>query len=93
MIPYPEASPWPEGVPLPAGAALYDLIYKPLETKLMRQAQASGLAAFNGLGMLVEQAALAFERWTGAAADRAAMWRAVSSGPDRTGGPEPTSAV
>lgn len=78
MIPYPDASPWPEGVPLPPNAAIYDLIYKPPETKLMRQAKASGLPAFNGLGMLVEQAALAFERWTGAAADRAAMWRAVA---------------
>jgi shikimate dehydrogenase len=78
MHPEPEHSPWPAGVPLPQNAALYDLIYKPAETLLMRQAKAAGLPAFNGLGMLVEQAALAFELWTGARAGRDAMWYAVS---------------
>jgi shikimate dehydrogenase len=79
MLPNPEASPWPAGAPLPRTAAVYDLIYKPLETRLMRQAQAAGLRAINGLGMLVEQAALSFERWTGSQANRAAMWQAVST--------------
>jgi shikimate dehydrogenase len=78
MIPHPDDSPWPEDLLLPAGAAIYDLIYKPLETRLMRQARLAGLAAVNGLGMLVEQGALSFERWTGASADRAAIWAAVS---------------
>jgi len=79
MIPQPDASPWPESLPLPSGAAIYDLIYKPLETRLMRQARQAGLLAFNGLGMLVEQAALSFERWTGASVNRAAIWEAISS--------------
>ena len=35
-------------------------------------------AAYTGLGMLVEQGALSFERWTGASADRAAIWAAVA---------------
>jgi shikimate dehydrogenase len=78
MIPHPDDSPWPEDLLLPAGAAIYDLIYKPLETRLMRQARLAGLAAVNGLGMLVEQGALSFERWTGASADRAAIWAAVA---------------
>jgi shikimate dehydrogenase len=78
MIPYPDASPWPENLPLPESAALYDLVYKPLETALVRQFKSAGLQATSGLGMLVEQAALSFERWTGCHADREAMWTSVS---------------
>jgi len=76
---YPEVqgNPWLEGAAFPAGAAVYDLIYNPAETALVRQARAAGLRASTGLGMLVEQAALAFERWTGVSAPRAAMWEAV----------------
>ncbi len=79
MLPQPGASPWPEDLALPPGAAVYDLIYKPLETRLMRQARQAGHVAFNGLGMLVEQAALSFERWTGVSVNRAAIWEAISS--------------
>ncbi len=64
MHPHVAASPWPEGVPFPAGARLYDLVYNPEETQLMREARAAGLPAVNGLGMLYAQAALAFRRWT-----------------------------
>jgi shikimate dehydrogenase len=74
MSPHPAASPWPAGLAFPAGAALYDLVYNPRETLLVRQAQAAGLAAASGLGMLVEQAALALEHWTGRAVERAAMY-------------------
>ncbi|GGR85283.1 shikimate dehydrogenase [Deinococcus sedimenti] len=51
---------------LPAGALVYDMVYKPEETRLMRDARAHGLAAENGLGMLAHQARLAFQAWTGA---------------------------
>lgn len=80
MYPQAEASPWPEGLPFPAHVLLYDLIYKPPETRFMRQVRQAGLQAVNGLGMLVEQAALSFERWTGSSAYRDAIWPAVSSG-------------
>ncbi|NOY99583.1 MAG: shikimate dehydrogenase [Chloroflexi bacterium] len=73
MFPRVEASPWPEGVPFPAGATVYDLVYNPRETRLVRQARAEGLPAVTGLGMLVEQAALAFEHWTGRTAPRDVM--------------------
>lgn len=46
-------------------AAVYDMVYKPAETRLMREAQAAGLRAENGLGMLAWQAKLAFGHWTG----------------------------
>lgn len=46
-------------------ASVYDMVYKPATTRLMRDAQAAGLRAVNGLGMLAHQARLAFEAWTG----------------------------
>jgi shikimate dehydrogenase len=78
MFPIADATPWPEGTPLPQEALLYDLIYKPPETRFMRYVLRFGLQASNGLGMLVEQAALSFERWTGVPADRPSIWAAVA---------------
>lgn len=57
--------PWPADIPLPDQAAVYDLVYNPSETQLVEQAKHAGLPATTGLGMLVEQAALAFHIWTG----------------------------
>lgn len=71
------ASPWPEGVPLPGDAFVYDLVYNPPQTPLMAQAAAAGCHTANGLGMLVNQAAEAFELWTGRQPDRAVMRQAV----------------
>lgn len=48
---------------LPAGAAVYDLIYSPPETLLLKQAKNRGLAAFSGLGMLLHQAVCALEHF------------------------------
>jgi shikimate dehydrogenase len=42
-----------------------ELAYNPPVTGFMTHAQAAGARAENGLGMLLHQAALAFERWTG----------------------------
>lgn len=42
-----------------------DLVYHPRETPLLEAASAAGAATLDGLGMLVHQAALALERWTG----------------------------
>lgn len=79
MLPEAQSSPWPDDLPLPKQAFVYDLVYKPLETVFLRRARAAGLPAANGLGMLVEQAALALERWSGRTAPRHAMWQAISS--------------
>lgn len=46
-------------------AGVYDMVYTPTETRLMREARAAGLPAENGLGMLAHQARLAFHAWTG----------------------------
>ena len=77
MHPHIDQSPWPEGIPFPGNAAVYDLVYNPRLTLLSKQAQAAGLPTKTGLGMLVEQAALAFERWTGFEARRDIMLAAV----------------
>lgn len=58
---------------LPDHAVAYDLVYTPPETEFMRRARARGLRAENGLGMLVEQAALALETWLAVRAPRAEM--------------------
>ena len=68
----------PENITLSPNTIIYDLVYNPRETKLVRDARAQGLSATTGLGMLIEQAALAFEKWTGVNADRAAMQQAVA---------------
>jgi shikimate dehydrogenase len=46
-------------------ATVFDLVYVPPETPLLRAARARGLRAANGSEMLIAQAAIAFERWTG----------------------------
>ncbi len=71
--PHVQDSPWPGDVPFPVGAKVYDLVYNPPETALIRLARRQGLEAAAGGGMLVEQAALAFERWFGVPAPRPAM--------------------
>jgi shikimate dehydrogenase len=47
--------------PLPADAIVYDIVYAPLETDLLKDADARGLRTVDGLSMLIGQAALAFE--------------------------------
>lgn len=42
-----------------------DIIYNPIKTRLLREAEAAGAKTINGLDMLVWQGALAFEKWTG----------------------------
>jgi shikimate dehydrogenase len=67
MSPNDDTSAWNEEVAFPSNSVLYELVYKPRETKLMRQAKASGARVIGGIGMLAEQGAAAFELWTGIA--------------------------
>jgi shikimate dehydrogenase len=46
-------------------SAVYDMIYRPAETALLKAAKAAGCKTANGLGMLLHQGAKAFEIWTG----------------------------
>jgi len=57
--------------------AVYDMIYRPAETKLLAAARAAGCQIANGLGMLLHQGAQAFEIWTGKPAPLDVMRRAL----------------
>jgi len=50
---------------LERASAVYDMIYRPAETVLLREAKAAGCRTANGLGMLLYQGAVALELWTG----------------------------
>jgi shikimate dehydrogenase len=78
MWPDVNESPWPLEAPFPTVSLVYDLVYHPAETALMRAARLAGLPATNGLGMLIEQAALALEIWTGRPVPRKVLWEAAT---------------
>ncbi len=62
---------------VPAGALVVDIIYNPPETALLAAARARGARTLNGLPMLVHQAALAFQLWTGREAPLGVMFAAA----------------
>jgi shikimate dehydrogenase len=64
---------------LPAGALVFDLVYAPPITPLVRAATARGLRVCNGLEMLVRQGEIAFERWTGIGSTAAIMRSALEA--------------
>ena len=51
--------------PMKPGGVVVDIVYRPLETKLLAQAKARGLKAIDGLGMLMHQAQPGFQAWFG----------------------------
>jgi shikimate dehydrogenase len=65
MSPRIEAMPPVPAAALRPGLFVYDLIYNPLETRLLRTAREAGAQAAHGAGMLAYQGALALELWTG----------------------------
>lgn len=71
--------------PLARADGVYDMIYRPAETPLLRAAREAGCRTANGLGMLLYQGAAAFELWTGRPAPvdvmRAALVREVQGPP------------
>ena len=77
MTPNTEQSPLPENIILSEHTIIYDLVYNPRETKLVKDARAQGSSAITGLGMLIEQAALSFEIWTGREPSRESMRAAI----------------
>ena len=62
---------------LPMGVKVYDMVYNPAETALLRQARDLGLRATNGLSMLVHQAARSLSIWTGTDVPVDAMFEAA----------------
>jgi 3-dehydroquinate dehydratase/shikimate dehydrogenase len=79
---YPEvdATPLPEG-PF-TGQLVYDLVYNPVETRLLREARAAGCQTIGGLDMLVAQAELQFEWWTHVKPMKGVMRRAAADALD-----------
>ncbi len=65
MTPRADTTPWPAGLTFRPDQTVYDLVYNPADTLLLRQTQADGAHAIGGLGMLIWQGALAFRHWTG----------------------------
>jgi shikimate dehydrogenase len=78
MWPHEHETPLPEGTHLPAHLLVYDLIYNPRPTRLLRQAQAAGCRTQDGLEMLVQQGAACFQIWTGRRAPITVMRKAVA---------------
>ncbi|HEY7341652.1 MAG TPA: shikimate dehydrogenase [Ktedonobacterales bacterium] len=64
---------------LPPTALVFDMVYAPPETALLRMARARGLRVATGLEMLLEQGAAAFELWTGSPAPIAVMRAALAA--------------
>lgn len=65
MHPHEGVSPLEDCGSLHAGMLVLDIVYNPLRTRLMEEAEAVEGKALNGLGMLVYQGARSFEIWTG----------------------------
>jgi shikimate dehydrogenase len=65
MWPHADDSIWPDNAPIPSRLTVFDLVYNPLQTRLLHQACQSGARSVDGLGMLVRQGMLSFTMWTG----------------------------
>jgi shikimate dehydrogenase len=64
MSPHSQESPVPAEL-LKSDLVVFDIVYNPVRTKLLKEAQAAGARTIEGIDMLVWQGALAFEKWTG----------------------------
>jgi len=62
---------------MPSSLTVFDAVYNPVQTRLLRDASARGCKVISGVDMLVYQGADAFKLWTGEAAPVETMRRAV----------------
>ncbi|MCC6442306.1 MAG: shikimate dehydrogenase [Armatimonadetes bacterium] len=79
MYPHHQSPPAIPPEMLRSGQVVYDLVYNPVETAILRAARARGCATIDGLEMFVWQGAIAFERWTGRAAPVDVMRKTVAA--------------
>jgi len=88
MYPRDGETPIPKKL-LREGMVVMDIVYEPLETRLLREAKKKGCLTINGLEMLVHQGAAQFEIWTGRRPEIAQikkdLRRAFEKKPGRTG--------
>jgi len=64
---------------LPSSSAVCDVIYRPLKTRLLEEAERRGHAVLNGLGMFIHQGILALEHFSGEKLDEAAMEKIIEA--------------
>ena len=72
-----QSSPVPESIVLPETLLVADIIYQPFETPFLKWARSQGNPAVNGLGMLLHQAAEAFQLWTGKEMPTEVIWQSL----------------
>ena len=70
MYPHPEGIYFPDRIP---AEIVFDMVYNPRETALLKRANEMGKQTIDGLQMFIEQAAESFSIWTGEAAPRKTM--------------------
>jgi shikimate 5-dehydrogenase len=70
MVPHIDTCLFNDAIP---ADVVFDMVYNPRETLLLKRAAEQGLAVIPGIEMLLEQAAHQFEIWTGETAPRAVM--------------------
>ncbi|AEN72093.1 Shikimate dehydrogenase [Rhodothermus marinus SG0.5JP17-172] len=77
MHPHVAASPWPHAEDFGPEQIVYDLVYNPVRTRLLREAATRGATPIDGLTMLIGQAAAAYRQWTGHELPREAVQAAL----------------
>lgn len=75
----PDVMPPVDPASLRPGLVVADVVFSPVRTKLLVTAEAAGCRTLDGLGMLVNQGAEAFRRWTGVDPDRAVLRQALEA--------------
>ena len=71
------SQPIPTSIVLPEKLMVADVIYQPFETPFLKWARNQGNQSINGLGMLLYQAAEAFELWTGKEMPADQIWESL----------------
>ena len=73
-----QSSPVPTSIVLPEDILVADIIYQPFETPFLKWARSQDNLAVNGLGMLLYQAAEAFQLWTGKEMPTEEIWQSLT---------------
>ena len=92
MHPDTSASAVPQSL-LHADLVVMDIVYNPLQTRLLAEAEERGLKTISGVEMFVNQAVMQFELWTGRTAPRAVMREVVLAHLGPAVGVDPTGPL